>query len=642
MIGPDEFLQPVPLDPEHSDRFISGHGKQPLAFEEVLQNPRGEEKRRVLDKHEMRNFRWLYLVTGLLFIALIGRSGFLQIAQGERFRGLAEGNRVRRVVLTAPRGVLLDRNNEQLVENIPSYRLVMVPVDIPVDETGRKELFKKISKEFDVPTKELEETYQSHDVRSFDPVPIVEDVERDVALLLQTKSSEYPGIRADVGALRKYDEPLALSHVVGYVGKLTAEEAEEHPDYELTDIIGKSGLEQSLEEYVRGINGAQNVEVDALGQIVNVLATEQPTAGSDVVLGLDAGLQKKLYESLLAAATAGKKRAAAVAIDPRTGEVLAYVSIPGYDVNEFAKGIKPKRLEELFEDPNQPLFNRPISGTYSPGSTFKPFVATGALESGVIDTSTTFNDSGAITVGGQIFRGWKPGGHGVVDVFDAIANSVNGFFFSIGGGYGDIDGIGISGIGKFAKAFGFGEPTGIDLPGEQKGLIPTPEWKELNYNEPWYLGDTYNASIGQGFVLVTPLQLANATAAVANGGTLWWPHFAKSVLKADGSSSEIAPRVLNDNIASSSTINSVRQGMRQTVTAGTAKQLDSLPVQAAGKTGTAQFGGAGSKETHAWFTAFAPFDEPTIALAVLVEEAGEGSDFSVPVAREVLEYYFTR
>ncbi|MDP2587638.1 MAG: penicillin-binding transpeptidase domain-containing protein, partial [bacterium] len=246
-------------------------------------------------------------------------------------------------------------------------------------------------------------------------------------------------------------------------------------------------------------------------------------------------------------------------------------------------------------------------------------------------------DSGVIQVGEQQFKGWKPGGHGVVNVISAIANSVNGFFYSISGGYDNIDGIGISGLDAIASKFGFGQKTEIDIPVEANGLLPTPEWKEQNYGEPWYLGDTYNAGIGQGFVLVTPLQLANATAAIANGGTLWWPHFGTNVLYEDGSYQKTEPRALTEHISDTEAIEIVRRGMRATVAEGTGRLLADLPVPAGGKTGTAQFG---TGEPNAWFTAFAPYDEPTIAIAVLAEQAGEGSDFSAPVAKAALSYYF--
>ncbi|MFO0705157.1 MAG: penicillin-binding protein 2 [Candidatus Andersenbacteria bacterium] len=633
----DSLIEPFPYSPEHTSRFVQKRAGMPLEFEEVLKDPQGADRRRVHDKHEVRNFRWLYAVTLLLVGALVVRSGQLQIAQGARYRGLAEGNRIRAIVQPAPRGILYDRNMEQLVENVPRYTLALVPLDIPAEPNAQTDLFGKVSQLTSVKQEKIKEAYATTSHEQIDPVPVA-DITREQALLLDTHAADYPGVQVLVRALRSYDNPEGLSHVLGYVGSLTAEDVQDHPDYELTDQLGKTGVEQSYEETLRGTNGAKNVEVDAFGQVVSVLASKPAEPGRDLVLSIDAGLQKVLYDELSKAAErSGKKRAAAVAIDPRSGEILALVSVPGYDINVFTKGTDTDKIAQALTDPNQPLFDRPVGGTYPPGSTFKPFVATGALAQGTITKDTTFFDSGVIEVGGQRFLGWKPGGHGTVNVLTAIANSVNGFFYSIGGGYGDIDGIGIAGIDSIAGKFGFGSKLGVELSGEASGLLPTPEWKEQNYGEPWYLGDTYNASIGQGFVLVTPLQLANATAAIANGGTVWWPHLGTRVLYPDGSEKKIDPKKLTEQVADQKQINIVRDGMRLTVTNGTGRLLADLPVPAAGKTGTAQFG---TGEPNAWFTAFAPFDTPTIAIAVLVEQAGEGSDFSAPVARAGLSYYF--
>ncbi|MFH0830750.1 MAG: penicillin-binding protein 2 [Parcubacteria group bacterium] len=635
----DNLIEPFPLAPEHRARFVQQRPGMPLEFEEVLKDPRGSDRRRVHDKQEVRNSRWLYFLTLLLFGALIVRAGQLQITQGERYRGLAEGNRIRAIVQTAPRGVLYDRNMEQLVENLPRYSLALVPSDLPKDEQKRDELFMQVSELTGVSKQDMSETYRTSILDQIDPV-LIADLKREQALLLETHASEFPGIQVVIRALRLYDDAEALSPVIGYVGTLTANDVVAHPDYELTDQLGKAGVEQSYEEILRGLNGAKNVEVDAFGQIVSILASREAEPGNEVVLSVDVELHRVLYTELVnAAERSGKKRAAAVAIDPRNGEILALVSVPGFDANIFAEGTDTQKIANILADPNQPLFTRPTSGTYAPGSTFKPFVATGALEQGKITQDSTFFDTGVIEVGEQRFLGWKPGGHGVVNVISAIANSVNGFFYSIGGGYGEIDGIGIAGLDKIAAAFGFGSKTEVDLPSEADGLLPTPEWKEQNYGEPWYLGDTYNASIGQGFVLVSPLQLANATAAIANGGTLWWPHVGKRILYRDGSTQDIEARALNERVASSKNIEIVQRGMRATVESGTGRLLADLPVPAAGKTGTAQFG---TGEPNAWFSAFAPYDEPTIAIAVLVEQAGEGSDFSAPVAKAALSYYFTK
>ena len=637
MVYDDNAGGPFGYQQEHEQRFVRQRSGMPLEFEEVLKDPHGPDRRRVHDKHEVRNFRWLYAVTGLLILALITRSGQLQVAQGERYRGLAEGNRIRAIVETAPRGIIYDRTMEQLVENVPRYSLALVPSDVPQDELARDLLFEQISEITEVPKNALNERFKASNADQIDPVAVA-DISREHALQLEATASEYPGVHVMIRALRSYDMAEPLSHVLGYVGPLSAEEVEANSDYDLTDLIGKAGIEESYERTLKGENGAKNVEVDAFGQVVTVLASKPAEPGRDLVLSIDAGLQEVIYKELSEAAErSGKKRAAAVAIDPRSGEILAFVSVPGYDINVFSKGTDSDAITAVLEDPNQPLFNRPSGGTYPPGSTFKPFVAVGALEQGTITESTTFADSGVIQVGEQQFKGWKPGGHGVVNVISAIANSVNGFFYSISGGYDNIDGIGISGLDAIASKFGFGQKTEIDIPVEANGLLPTPEWKEQNYGEPWYLGDTYNAGIGQGFVLVTPLQLANATAAIANGGTLWWPHFGTNVIYEDGSYQKTEPRALTEHISDTEAIEIVRRGMRATVAEGTGRLLADLPVPAGGKTGTAQFG---TGEPNAWFTAFAPYDEPTIAIAVLAEQAGEGSDFSAPVAKAALSYYF--
>ncbi|MFO0702579.1 MAG: penicillin-binding transpeptidase domain-containing protein [Candidatus Andersenbacteria bacterium] len=516
----DEFIQPVPLNPEHAGRTVGRRGQHtPFEFEEVLKNPRGDDQPHIADKQELRNFRWLYVISGLLLVGLLGRSAFLQIAQGQRYRGLAEGNRLRALVLAAPRGVLYDRNQAQLAENIPSYQLVLVPVDLPTDDDTRAKLFKKVAKNFNVDLADLSKTYGAQDPHSFDPVPVGDELSRDAALLIQAHPADYPGVHADVRAVRRYADAEALSHVYGYVGKLTAEEYADHQDYELNDQIGKTGVEQSYESTLRGTNGAQNVEVDAFGRVVDVLATQPPTAGNDLVLTVDAGLQHQLYTSLVAAAKrSGKQRAAAVAVDPRNGEILAYASVPGFDANAFAVGTDRKKIGATLTDANQPLFDRPIAGTYPPGSTFKPFVATGALQSGNITEDTTYNDVGYIKVGGQTFRSWKPGGQGVVNVIGAIANSVNTFFFSVGGGYGDIKGLGIRALDTVAAAFGFGAKTGVDSARRGGWPAANPEYKQETFHEDWFLGDTYNSSIARGSCSPATLQPANATAAVANGG----------------------------------------------------------------------------------------------------------------------------
>jgi penicillin-binding protein 2 len=365
--------------------------------------------------------------------------------------------------------------------------------------------------------------------------------------------------------------------------------------------------------------------------------------GDNLMLSIDFGLQKKLATELKAQMKKAKvEKAAAIAVNPQNGEILAYVSLPSYDNNLFAKEISQKNYNNLLNDTSSPLLDRVSQGEYTSGSIINPFFAAAALAEGNIKTDTTVNSNGGIKIGQWTFPDWKPGGHGVTNVYKAIAQSVNTFFYAIGGGYKNIKGMGPEVMKKYLEKFGFGNYVDIDKEGEAKGHIPTPEWKLEVKGEPWYLGDTYNMSIGQGDVLVTPLQMVNGLMSIANGGTMYKLHFLKAVLDADGNKkSEKSAEVVKKDFISKTAIEAVREGMRQTITSGSGRLLNTLPVAAAGKTGTAQFGPNNSKK-HAWFTVFAPYNKPTIAMVVLVEGGGEGSTYAVPVAKNTLQWYFSK
>ncbi len=336
----------------------------------------------------------------------------------------------------------------------------------------------------------------------------------------------------------------------------------------------------------------------------------------------------------------GLKRASVIVINPNNGEILALVSLPAYDNNLFAKGISQSDYDKFLNNPDHPLFNRSISGEFPSGSTIKPIFAAGALQEGVITENTSFLSNGGLRIGEWFFPDWKAGGHGMTNVRKAIAESVNTFFYYIGGGYQDFKGMGLSGLVKYSRLFGLGEMTGIDLHGERKGFVPTQAWKEETKNEPWYIGDTYHFAIGQGDVLVTPLQVANYTAAIANGGTLYKPHLVSKVLNTNNETvKEIRPEIIRSDFISAANLQIVREGMRQTITNGSARSLSIVPVAVAGKTGTAQW--STKKGPHAWFIGFAPYEKPTVAIMVLVEEGVEGSTMAAPIARDILQWYFT-
>jgi penicillin-binding protein 2 len=328
-----------------------------------------------------------------------------------------------------------------------------------------------------------------------------------------------------------------------------------------------------------------------------------------------------------------------VALNPQTGEILAMVSLPDYDPNLFANGISSEDYKKLSEDVNQPMFDRAIRGEYPSGSTIKPVIAAGALQEGIITDKTTVMSTGGLWIDKiWFFPDWSASGHGLTNVYKAIAWSVNTFFYMIGGGYEDFKGLGIDNLEKYFKIFGLGEKTGIDLNGEASGLVPDPAWKEKVKNEDWYIGDTYHVSIGQGDLLATPLQIANYTTTFVNGGKLYQPHLVKEILTNDGSKEEIKPTILRENFIEQKNLDIVKRAMRQTVTDGSAAMLNSLSVAVGGKTGTAQWNT--EKQPQAWFTGFAPFNNPEVVITVLIEEGGEGSKVCVPVTYDFFNWYF--
>jgi penicillin-binding protein 2 len=359
-------------------------------------------------------------------------------------------------------------------------------------------------------------------------------------------------------------------------------------------------------------------------------------------LTIDAELQRVAEESLKRVLhTYKKKRGAVIALDPRSGEILALVSLPGYDNNLFSKSISKEAFDVLINDPDKPLYSRAISGEYPPGSTFKLIIGAAALQEKLVTESTGFNSVGGIYVDKWFFPDWKAGGHGWTNITKALAESVNTYFYTVGGGYQDQKGLGIEKIKEYGEKFGLSKPLGIDLPNEAGGFLPSEAWKEENKKEMWYIGDTYHAAIGQGDLLVTPLQIAAWTSVFANGGTLYKPHLVREILDPDNNLiTEVKPIVLNQDFISPENVKIVNRGLRQTVTAGSAKGLANLPVLTAAKTGTAQW--SSSKDPQAWITTFAPYDDPRIVVMVLVEEGGEGSRVSLPVAHDILNWWAIR
>jgi len=589
---------------------------------------------------ERKGLRMIWYFFALLILLLLGRVVFLDVVKNEYYSEIAKDNRIRLYTIKAPRGKILDKFGQVLVSNVPSMDVVLIPRYLPEDVNERKKMAKILAVTLDMDLGNVEIILESQNKKLLDPVLLKENITQEQILILAGKINSLPGVDVENTAIRSYENGTIFSAFIGYDGKITQSELKNNPDYSLTDYIGKTGLEKYYEKKLKGKNGAKQVEVDSLGNIKKDLGVINPEAGQDLYLNIDEGLQKKIYDSLTTVLEkTDTKMASAVAIDPRSGAVLAMVSLPGYDNNLFSQGISNADYRKLITDKNLPLFNRAINGEYPPGSTIKPAVAAAALSEGVVTPTTIISGSGgSINIGAFRFRDWKV--HGPSDVRTAIAESNDIFFYSVGGGYAGIQGLGMDRMKKYENLFGFGAPTGVDLMGESSGFIPSEQWKLDKLGERWYIGDSYHGAIGQGFLTSTPLQVVNYVAAIANSGTLYQPRIVNRIQKSDGTSENIMPRVIRKNFISPEVMQVVREGMRKTVTDGTAQPLKDLPVAVAGKTGTSEFGSEG--KTHGWFVSFAPYENPEIALVVLAEGGGEGSSTGVPVTKEVYEWYFTR
>lgn len=582
--------------------------------------------------------RFFWLGTVAFLVLLAARVFFLNVVKGDYYVNAAAGNSIRSVPLPAPRGKIYDRNGMVLVNNLPATDIVASKPSFPSDMRQREEIANKLARILEVNENEILEKFKVLDSDIITRVVVKKNVSQDEMLRFAEWEDVLPaGIALEQSIKRRYEDGIVFSHILGYTGMMTKEDKEKHPEYLMTDLIGRDGLEQSYDANLRGIPGAKKIEVDANGRVQRQMTSESALAGSDLVLSIDAKLQKKLFGTLEDELKKSQlKRGAAVAMNPNNGEILALVSLPSFDNNVFSEKVGVETYKELFENPDHPLFNRVISGEYAPGSTIKPMLAAAALAERVISEFTRVESKGGIQVGSFFFGDWKV--HGFTDVREAIAVSSDVFFYALGGGWGEVSGLGMERMKRYEELFGFGSPTGIDLKGEAAGFLPDPSWKEKVIGERWYIGNTYHASIGQGYVKSTPLQLAVATSAIANGGTIFEPRVVSRTLSATGESTNIAFPKRREDIFDNYILRIVREGMRMTVTDGTAQELKEASVEVAGKTGTAQYGNEG--KTNGWFVSYAPYDKPEIVMVVLVEGQGESGYHAVPVTRKVYDWYF--
>ncbi|MCA9364491.1 MAG: penicillin-binding protein 2 [Candidatus Moranbacteria bacterium] len=582
------------------------------------------------------NFFWIAVIC--VTIVLVGRIAFLTVAKGEYYTQIAERNSIRAETIPAPRGRIYDNEGVALVHNIPSTDIIIDRRKALNTEETKIEVVEKVAKIINVPEKEkiiqqIQNGLQSN-------ILIKENITQEESLLLAEKQDEIPEITMVKNATRQYTDSTIFSHIIGYVGKVSEEEMGDKEDAYLSiDYIGKSGLEKSYDAILRGTHGAKRFEVTATGQTNKEIEKINPITGKDIFLNIDHGLQKKLFDRVVEETEkVGIKTAAAVAIDPKNGAVRALVSLPSYDNNLFSTGRKTENYQRLFNDEMYPLFNRVIAGEYPPASTIKMAIAAAALEEKIITPETIIESRGGLQVGEYFFGDWKT--HGKTDLRQAIAVSSDVYFYTVGGGYGNIEGLGISRIKKYEEEFGLGAKTGIDLSGEAEGFIPTKEWKEEKIQERWYVGNTYHASIGQGYMKTTPIQIANYIAAIANGGTVYKPQLLSHTKDAESLVEYNEPEILKKVSVKKETLEILREGMRQTVTNGTATMLNAIEQPIAGKTGTGQFGGQDEK-THSWFASFAPYDNPELVLVILMEgQPAKVSSSTVPIAKDVWEWYF--
>ena len=587
----------------------------------------------------------LLIFSFILILILFGKTIQLQVVEGKNLSVLSEKNKFIIHQIQAERGVIYDKNLNQLVFNWPSFDLVCQNTDWEnKNEEEKDKILKEIS---EITKKNFEELKQK--IEEGEDL-IVENLDHQTLIILETKIGELPGFRIEQNPIRYYPDGRTISHLIGYTGKIKSEELKAAPEfYTISDYIGRDGLEKSYEEILRKNPGKLKIERDAQGHIISKETIQLPESGKSLVLWLDSELQKKIQEELeKEIKIVGAKGGVAVALDPKTGGVLALVSYPSIDNNLFSKRISQEEWKEIEEDPLKPLFNRAIAGTYLTGSTIKPLIASAALEEKIISPEKKINAQGKILVQDQWnpekiweYKDWAV--HGWTDIRKAIAQSVNVYFYTIGGGYGDQKGLGPTKIKEYLEKFGWNQKTGIDLPGEAEGFIPDKEWKKKTFpNDPgWWDGDTYNLSIGQGFLQITPLEVAASFVSIANGGKLLQPQVVKEIIDSKKNPiEEIKPKVIRENFIKPENLQIVREGMRQAVTSGSATGwLDQLRVPAAAKTGTAELG----KEFYNnWVTVFAPYEDPQIVLTIVIENVKGVQTAALPVAKAVLEWYFAR
>jgi penicillin-binding protein 2 len=571
-----------------------------------------------------QRLNWLLIFVIICFAILVISLWYLQMIKGEEFKERAVENCIRSLVEDAPRGRIYDRQEELLVTNRPAVVVSIIPAE--VDDLEK--LSERLSRIIGISPEEISQIVKNHRENPFKPVKILDDCKTNKIIEIEERKDELKGVVLEVKPRRDYIYHDFAAHSLGYVGEIDKEELQQfgNPKFQGGDIIGKAGLEKYYDDILRGEKGGKEVEVDALGQEIAILLYQKPVPGEDLVLTIDKDLQ--LYgENLLF----GKKGSIIVS-NSNSGEILALVNRPSFNPNIFANGISSSNWKRLSSDADYPLTNRSVQGVYPPGSIFKVVTAIAALEEGITDRKRKIYCSGSLELAGQVFTCWKETGHGSLSIVDAIAHSCNIYFYTLG------KDLGIERFDKYMQKLGLGEKTGIDLPAEAVGIIPSAQWKEREVKEIWFPGDTINLSIGQGYLLLTPLRVHNLITTIATEGEIYNLHLVKKIISVDGKTvKEIKPEIYKKVDFSPDTFKIVKEGLRQTILKGTGWRANIKELAVAGKTGTAQ---NPQGETHAWFIGFAPYENPEVCITVFIENGGEGGEAAAPIARAMLEKYF--
>lgn len=563
-----------------------------------------------------------------IFAIFLLRLFYLQIIKGDEYKTIAESNRLRTIKVPAPRGIIYDRNNKPLVKNIPSYDVSLVR-----EEMKDPEALEALCNILGLDPAAVKGRLDSA-VNPFEPIKVKENISWEEVAKIEARRLDFPGVQIDVETGREYIYGSVASHVVGYLGRLTPKQAKspDFSDVPKSAFIGQWGIEKIYDKYLRGVAGGRIIEVDAIGREVRAFGEKEPVKGNDIKLTIDIDLQVKAEELLK------NKAGAVVALDTNTGDILVLASAPAFDPNLFARGIKYEDWEAVINDPKKPLLNRALQSQYPPGSTFKIITAIAGREQGILTDETKVVCRGGLYLGSHLFKCWRNKGHGVVAFKRAVVESCDVFFYEAGRK------IGIDKIADYASAFGLGEPAGINLADEKSGIVPSTAWKYKIKKEQWYMGETLNTAIGQGYVSATPAQMARLISAVANNGKL----YKLNLIKETGAT----PQVVREVHLKPETFEAVRNALAGVVAGpgGTGYMARSSIVNIAGKTGTAQVvsekkGGkkpTGDYRDHAWFVAYAPAEDPQIAMSVFVEHGGHGGSASAPIAKAVIEEYYKK